>query len=83
EATESGTLYAAVTANDLAKVMKDLHLEVDPSKIKINKPIKSLGLHQAEYNIENTKVCFQVQVDSDNLKSRAQISKIKLNPKYK
>lgn len=52
KAGESGKLFGAVTAQDIADALhKELGLEIDKKKIEIREPLKSLGHHQVEIRI--------------------------------
>lgn len=69
QATEKGSLFASVTTEDMAKIIgSHLHLRVDPSKIKINDPIKSLGEHTATYVVSETEAQFNIVVKPKNNK---------------
>ncbi len=44
-----GTLYSAVSARDIVEEIKNkFKIEIDPEKIVIDTPMKSIGMHKAE-----------------------------------
>lgn len=63
EAASSGHLYAAITAKDIAQTLqRDTGIEIAPERIKIEKAIKQLGKHEAEFTNGEKKVKFKVVV---------------------
>ena len=70
-ATESGSLYAAISPQEIAQeVRKKLHLSLDPARIKVNQPVKKIGSHIAEYDGGAAAVKFEIKVLAQNSKSQ-------------
>ena len=68
-ATESGSLYAAISPQEIAQeVRKKLHLSLDPARIKVNQPVKKIGSHIAEYDGGAATVKFEIKVLAQNSK---------------
>lgn len=47
-ASDNGHLYGSVTARDLSDLIAEKFMEVDKTQIKIDTPIKELGIHTAK-----------------------------------
>ena len=45
QAGDSGQLYGSVNSRDIKNTLKDIGYELDRSQISLNKPIKSVGIH--------------------------------------
>jgi large subunit ribosomal protein L9 len=46
QASESGALYGSVSARDIAAAFADVGISFDRSQVRIEQPIKALGLHE-------------------------------------
>ncbi len=46
QASESGQLYGSVSARDIAEAFGDLGVRLDRHQIRLDQPIKTLGLHR-------------------------------------
>ncbi len=46
QAQEEDRLYGSVTAQDIAKALKDEGFDIDKNIIELNEPIKSLGIYE-------------------------------------
>jgi large subunit ribosomal protein L9 len=62
--SETGTLYRAVTPHIIAKTLRECyHIDIDPTKIKIMQPIKTIGSHKVEFDCgDSGKTTFTVTV---------------------
>ena len=45
QAGDSGQLYGSVNSRDIKNTLKDMGYELDRNQISLNKPIKSVGIH--------------------------------------
>ena len=64
-ASQSGSLYAAVSPDEIAKeAWGKLHLSLDPAKIKINTPLKHTGEHGVVYETDDLKANFKVSISA-------------------
>ena len=52
-AEEGKKLYAAVSVDDVNKVLKDNKIEIGGAKVVFEKPIKEIGKHKAEIDFGN------------------------------
>ena len=46
QASETASLYGSVTARDVAKAFTDAGITLDRAQVRLDEPIKSLGVHQ-------------------------------------
>jgi large subunit ribosomal protein L9 len=64
-ANQQGHLFAAVSPQEIAKsLQKALHISVDPDKIEIREPIKTIGEHKVFYKTGNKFSEFRLNVKS-------------------
>jgi len=62
-ANQQGHLFAAISPQEIVKSLeKALHIFVDPDKIEIRQPIKSLGQHKVWIKVGDTSKEFTVDV---------------------
>lgn len=52
KAGEAGKLFGSFGTRDIAKALCELNYDVDHRDVKLDAPIKSLGLHQVEVRLE-------------------------------
>lgn len=46
QASETGHLYGSVSARDVADAVSEVHFPIERSQIRIDRPIKDVGLHR-------------------------------------
>ena len=62
QAGDSGQLYGSATASDIAAAVSEAGFSVGRSQIRLNQPIKSLGLHTVSVSL-HPEVIVSVQVN--------------------
>ncbi len=63
KANDKGHLFAGIHKEELILLIKQqTHLDVLPSHINLEKPIKEVGEHEIEVQIRDTKVMFKLVV---------------------
>ena len=60
-ATEEGQLYGSIVNNDISKAMKTAGYPVEPSHVKMDGPIKALGMYTIPIELD-AKVSTEVKV---------------------
>ncbi len=66
KAGESGTLFGAITAQDIAKELKKQNIEIDKKSIQMDNPIKKTGEHNVKIHIyKDIKAEIKVIVDAE------------------
>jgi len=67
KASESGSLYAQITKEDIAKSLLDeTHIEISPEYIHLEKPIKEIGDHKILLLVGNKKGTVALRVEKDS-----------------
>lgn len=51
KANDQGTLFAAVTAVDIAQAASDERVTIDEQWIRLTAPLKKIGIHQVEWRV--------------------------------
>ncbi len=72
QAGDSGQLYGSATAADIAAAVTDAGFSVGRSQIRLNQPIKSLGVHTVSVSL-HPEVIVSVQVNVARTADEAQI----------
>lgn len=72
QAGDSGQLYGSATATDIAAAVSDAGFSVARSQIRLNQPIKALGLHTVSVSL-HPEVVVSVQVNVARTADEAQI----------
>lgn len=72
QAGDSGQLYGSATAADIAAAVTDAGFSVGRSQIRLNQPIKALGLHTVSVSL-HPEVIVSVQVNVARTADEAQI----------
>jgi large subunit ribosomal protein L9 len=66
KAGESGTLFGAITAQDIAKELKKQNVEIDKKSIQMDSPIKKVGEHKVKIHIyKDIKAEIKVVVNAE------------------
>jgi len=72
-ATEEGHLFGSVTANNISDQLAGDGIQVDPSTIDLDKPIKELGIYNLSVNlhpeVETTIKVWVVKADEESEES--------------
>ena len=72
QAGESGQLYGSVNARDIAEALSNLGFSVGRSQVRLDKPIKSLGLHMV-YVTLHPEVSVSINANVARSEAEAQI----------
>ena len=72
QAGEAGQLYGSVNARDIAEALSDLGFSVGRSQVRLNTPIKSLGLHMV-YVTLHPEVSVSINANVARSEAEAQI----------
>lgn len=72
QAGDSGQLYGSATATDIAAAVSDAGFSVARSQVRLNQPIKALGLHTVSVSL-HPEVVVSVQVNVARTADEAQI----------
>lgn len=83
QAGDTGHLYGSVTAANIAESLKNKGVKADSNQVKLDKPIKEIGIYEAKVSLhpEVVRVVKLVvarsEEDADNIEKAAAISKEK------
>lgn len=62
---KTGTVFGSIGSKDIAdKFLEILGERIDVKKIKINKPVKTLGDHQVEVSVLGQKITLGIKVET-------------------